>query len=93
MGRGEGSRGKEHTGGTAGDREVASSPNGEAGVWQLFTLHGEVGRALCRALQVAGFAVIHAFILFRDSLDKQRAASRSENNSWGVRDVYISGPG
>lgn len=30
----------------------------EAGVWQLFTLHGEVGRALCRALQVAGFAVI-----------------------------------
>ena len=44
---------------------------------QLFTLHNEVGRALCRALQVAGFAVIHACILFCDSLDKQCAASRS----------------
>lgn len=62
--------------GQRGTRRWQVHQTGKQVCGQLFTLHGEVGRALRRALQVAGFAVIHAFILFRDSLDKQRAASR-----------------
>lgn len=44
---------------------------------QLFTLHGEVCRTLRGPLLVGGFAVIDTFILFRDSFNKQRAASWS----------------
>ena len=49
-GRGEGSRGKELTGRTAGTGRWQVHPTGKQVCGQLFTLHGEVGRALCRAL-------------------------------------------